>query len=231
MSILKLVFAQPHLIKQYDNIDKKKFVKITNVTVCPYCNRNFINVTEEITNSQLDHFFPKSHRGTGKRSYPIFALSFYNLIPSCYGCNNKKRDNIFKVSPYDEKLHSEPVLSFSWKLKPLQTTPWFDANSIEVTMTIPEGSRYKSDFEKLDLQEQYQLHTDYLQELLWKKQIYSKSYRKKMLDEFQNLGLGERDFERVITGVYTDEKDYGKRPLSKLVADISREISLLREKK
>lgn len=52
-----------------------------------------------------------------------------------------------------------------------------------------------------------------------------------MLDEFQNLGLGERDFERVITGAYTDEKDYGKRPLSKLVADISREISLLREKK
>lgn len=67
----------------YDKIDKKKLVRITGVTVCPYCNRNFVNVTNEANTSQLDHFFPKSE-------YPLFALCFYNLIPSCYGCNNRK---------------------------------------------------------------------------------------------------------------------------------------------
>lgn len=216
------------LIKGYDKIDKKKFVSLTNLTVCPYCNRNFINVTEEVNNSQLDHFFPKSHRGNGKRSYPIFALSFYNLIPSCYGCNNKKSDNLFQVSPYDENSYREEFLTFSWQPQVVTSSPWFDAKSIEITMNIPEGNKYKSDFEKLDLQEQYQLHTDYVQELLWKKQVYSRSYKDE-LKNFKGLGLTEGDFERLVTGAYTEEKNYGKRPLSKMTTEISKEIGLIGE--
>lgn len=34
---------------------------------------------------QIDHFFPQSR-------FPMFALSFYNMIPACQVCNKIKRD-------------------------------------------------------------------------------------------------------------------------------------------
>ena len=50
---------------------------------------------------------------------------------------------------------------------------------------------------------------------------------------FQKNGmkqLTESEINRFITGAYTDSKEYGKRPLSKFVTDISRNIGLIGEK-
>ena len=40
-------------------IDKVQFAQMIEVTVCPYCNRNFINASskKKIVTSQIDHFF------------------------------------------------------------------------------------------------------------------------------------------------------------------------------
>ena len=83
-------------------VDKKRFwnayelSKQLGVDVCIYCNRNY---TYTLTNGrnyyvrpEFDHFLPKSR-------YPFFAISFYNLIPSCHICNsNLKRDIDFTTS-------------------------------------------------------------------------------------------------------------------------------------
>lgn len=98
-----------YLKKSYDKIDselRKKIIDLKNVSVCPYCNRNYISSTYKflqcnncnqellvidgtekecpgckqeingqtkvVNTAQLDHFFPKD-------SYPLFAVSFYNL--------------------------------------------------------------------------------------------------------------------------------------------------------
>ncbi len=73
-----------------------------NITVCPYCNRSFIDTyicdeTGKIkSNAQLDHFYPQEQ-------YPYFALSMYNLIPCCGVCNlGKLSDNKEIVYPYEE---------------------------------------------------------------------------------------------------------------------------------
>ena len=59
-----------------------------NVNTCPYCNRSPIHTVFDNSANQkglirptLDHFYPKA-------KYPFLALSFYNLIPSCYFCNS-----------------------------------------------------------------------------------------------------------------------------------------------
>lgn len=60
-----------------------KLTELLNVTVCPYCNSQFIFTLKKKSISlrpQLDHFFPKG-------SHPLLALSIYNLIPSCSDCN------------------------------------------------------------------------------------------------------------------------------------------------
>ena len=49
---------------------RKRFVEELQVTVCPYCNRNFVNSTYKRTMCDLEHFFDKA-------KYPIFAVSFY----------------------------------------------------------------------------------------------------------------------------------------------------------
>ena len=67
------------------------------LNVCPYCNTQYtftIKTSRGRTRPQYDHFFKKS-------KHPYFALSFYNLIPSCYVCNaNLKGQKEFKPSTF-----------------------------------------------------------------------------------------------------------------------------------
>lgn len=57
-----------------------------NVRTCPYCNRNYTTFTAtKKMRPDFDHYYPQS-------IFPYFALSFFNLIPSCSFCNRKKSD-------------------------------------------------------------------------------------------------------------------------------------------
>lgn len=60
-------------------------VRHVNGRVCPYCNQNYILFFEDNASCRgpLDHFLPKS-------IYPEFAVSLFNLIPSCSTCNSLK---------------------------------------------------------------------------------------------------------------------------------------------
>lgn len=69
-----------------------------NINVCPYCNRMYtftvVNQGENVIRPELDHYFPRS-------KFPIFSLSFFNLIPSCKVCNSSiKKDDYLEISKY-----------------------------------------------------------------------------------------------------------------------------------
>ena len=60
--------------------------ELLNTNTCTYCNRQYTLTVKTIQGEHLirpefDHWFAQSH-------YPDFALSFYNLIPSCSFCNS-----------------------------------------------------------------------------------------------------------------------------------------------
>ena len=231
---------------RYNQINKKTLVRITGITVCPYCNRNFINVTEEANTSQLDHFFPKNE-------YPLFALCFYNLIPSCYGCNNKKSTSKFYISPYDESITDiDELLKFSLNIKSAD----FINNSASIDIIIKDDiseeelkqleskddkseskdelsvrQKLLKDKYVIDTRSLYKLHADIVQELLWKHEIYNKDYRSGLCQIFADSGkyFSDSEIDRMIVGYYTDKENYGKRPLSKMVTDISKEIGLVGE--
>lgn len=227
------------LESHYNKIDKKELVRITGVTVCPYCNRNFINVTEEANTSQLDHFFPKNE-------YPLFALCFYNLIPSCYGCNNKKSTSKFYISPYDESITDiDELLKFSLNIKSAD----FINNSESIDIIIKDDiseeelkqleskdklsvrQKLLKDKYVIDTRNLYKLHADIVQELLWKHEIYNKDYKSGLYQIFVDSGksFSDSEIDRMIVGYYTDKENYGNRPLSKMVTDISKEIGLVGE--
>lgn len=50
-------------------------------TRCPYCAQRNVRT--------LDHYLPKS-------KYPTYAVTAFNLVPSCSDCNAEKQDVIFK---------------------------------------------------------------------------------------------------------------------------------------
>ncbi|MDU2991360.1 MAG: hypothetical protein E7B64_02525 [Streptococcus mitis] len=181
---------------------------------CPGCNQEINGQTKVVNTAQLDHFFPKD-------SYPLFAVSFYNLIPSCYSCNHVKSNKDLEYSPYDTSFSFDDV-KFTYIPK--------SADEIEIKI-ISYDSDFKIGIGDLGIEELYQSHIDVVNELIWKKEVYTDSYREglsKILNQ-TDLELSAAELNRFITGYYTDKENYGKRPLSKMVTDISKEIGLVGE--
>ncbi|CAA9203278.1 hypothetical protein [Flavobacterium collinsii] len=88
---------------------------------CPYCNDRTIEIVKKnvaigtvpqnIAYFDLDHFYPKSQN-------PFFALSFYNLIPSCSICNSKEKldktfSTITHIHPYQTSFDDCYMFQFS----------------------------------------------------------------------------------------------------------------------
>lgn len=77
----------------------KRILRSLGMKVCPYCGcTNIGRRGDHILGAELDHFVSKS-------KYPFFALSLYNLVPSCKSCNNHKNEDKGEnlLSPLEEK--------------------------------------------------------------------------------------------------------------------------------
>jgi len=192
-------------------------VKGLNLKTCPYCNRNYTFVVDSDNGKlrpELDHFYPKS-------IYPFLAVSFYNLIPSCPICNHTKGNKVKKDldNPYDIETNN---YRFTY-------TP----NNID--FTIVEKEKYNFDSFDIELKgnesniklfkliELYKQHKDIVQELLIKKAYYPESYIEELEKSFR---FSKDEIYRYLLGNYNKEEDLHKRPLSKLIRDISEELGL-----
>jgi hypothetical protein len=101
------------------------YLKKLNQTVCPYCNASFILTIDSLNHlpngglrakADLDHFIPKS-------KYPMFAISLYNLVPSCIYCNQRfKRDHNTSFesyySPFDPDIEEQFKIRINYEMNP-----------------------------------------------------------------------------------------------------------------
>jgi len=210
-------------VKEYDNWCSRTtygayiFVQEIDLKTCPYCNRNY---TFTVVNKngkmrpQIDHFYPKS-------KYPFFAMSFYNLIPSCPSCNHTKK----------EKFDSELINPYSAKSEDISFT--YTPNKIDFIEVEKKKYNFdnfeidikgnKENIELFKLKELYEQHKDIVLELLIKKAYYPKSYIK----ELSRFGFSEDEIYRYLFSNYKQDKDLHKRPLSKLIKDISNELGII----
>ncbi|WP_210490341.1 hypothetical protein [Rufibacter aurantiacus] len=207
------------------------------VDVCPYCNRQYtftLNTKSGKTRPEFDHFFNKS-------TYPFFALSFYNLIPSCHICNS----NLKGSTNFQNDTHLNPyvacfdkVLQFS-----IDVTKADFINGVKKDYTIslkpvpgadpiliPKAEENAKIFKHNLL---YERHKDLVSELIQKAYYYTQSRideLKELSDENGHYYLfkDEEEVKRFITGVYTKTSDIGKRPMSKLISDISIDLGLIK---
>lgn len=195
---------------------RKKFVEELQVTVCPYCNRNFVNSTYKRTICDLDHFYDKA-------TYPIFAVSFYNLIPVCHSCNHVKASGKLSYSPHDPRKRTDDLLSFDFYIKGLD----FLSDKKQLGIEINYNEDFENNVLNLKLNDVYQIHTDLVQEYIKKYMIFNPDYIEDLYEQNSSLFESREEIYRVVYGNYLEEKDYGKRPLSKLTKDIMEKLFFL----
>jgi len=193
------------------------FVQTLNLKTCPYCNRNYTFVVNDKTGKlrpEIDHFHPKS-------IYPFLSMSFFNLIPSCSICNHTKSnkveedlDNPYDIEPNSYQFTYTPQSVDFLDVKEKEYN--FDSFEIEI-----RGNQ--NNIKLFKLEQLYIQHKDIVLELLIKKVYYPKSY----IEELSKYGFSKDEIYRYLFSNYNQDEDLHKRPLSKLVRDISEELGLL----
>ncbi len=194
-----------------------KLVKDLNISTCPYCNRRTIYNLQKSKGrtSEIDHFY-------SKEKYPYFAISFYNLIPSCKVCNKLKMEDEVAIHPYERGFENT-----NFKLKIKDSTFYHSVNGFDLEFKSKDNQIDKQ-IETFKLNDLYQNHKDIILELIQKEAIYNESYLDELLTQYEGtLFKNREDLQRLISGGYVSDEEIGKRPLSKLVKDISDELGLI----
>ena len=211
-------------------LKKGKLIEATGIKVCPYCNRGFVanvGTKKGSVRGQLDHFYPKE-------KYPYLAVSRYNLVPSCSCCNSSsgkgdkdpKIENI--VSPFD-MIDAKGIRFESSITRGTFVDMDHCAESIKVRVDSIGARDLSKNIETFNLEPLYNSHVDYVAEMYFKYcKIKTSHYKKYMKEIFGKVKKGRfvfrtlsmNDWKRIVFGVYTDDKDFGKRPMSKFCEDL-----------
>lgn len=224
--------TQLHKIINYENwfISSKKLydyqlAENLDRTTCTYCNRLYTNTVrtekgEKVMRPQFDHWFPKS-------KFPLLALSFYNLIPSCSVCNSStKGDTLFELSthyhPYDKDIMDKFTFSYD-HFKSL------DEYKIKISHDYGDTKAYKT-FEDLNMATIYNAHTSELKDLLTIKKKYTKNYIDTIQKAYPSSGLSYEETYRLVFGTSYKNKDFHHRPFSKFKKDILTELEIVPKK-
>ena len=203
----------------YDKYNAYDLAEKLDIPTCPYCNRTYTKTVitknrENIIRPEFDHWFPKSE-------YPLLALSFYNLIPSCHICNsNVKGKTEFKLEthfhPYNPSSNLKATFSYNHKS--------YDDYKIKINT--------KDDFshnlvEAFQLENIYQAHEDEVKDLIKIRQAYSDKYIDMLNDSLKGVNLSKEEVYRLAFGVHYEDDKFDRRPLSKMKKDILTELGII----
>jgi hypothetical protein len=208
-------------------------VKGLNIPVCPYCNRHYISCLENGVKKTkrgkvrrlrppLDHFYPRS-------LYPVFGLSFFNLIPSCTFCNSSLKGK----SHFTADSHVHPYqLDFGdaalFRYLPGASSP-ITLNPVDVSVQDHRVDKSKIEFELETLYNDN--HTDIAQELYNKRLEDSYEHFKSIEDILEKIaGRKPRveEFYQFYFGNYMRSDDFEKRPLAKFTHDLVTQYEILK---
>lgn len=244
MGFTKIANQYPAVIKQI--FDYNRFVKNKNkgwnagelakrldVPTCPYCNRAYTHTVVRkkdnkiATRPQFDHFLSKT-------KYPLFALSLYNLIPSCPPCNHKKGDKNYSIHthihPYFEGFDDK--IKFNIDVKQYSFF-YGDANAgrIVFNKTVLCDDHFwrkaKCSIRDFDLEDIYQEHLDIAIALIQKSLIYDKKFYQELFQKLEAINpKHESHLSNFVTVNFVSNAEIILRPLSKLTKDVVEQFEL-----
>lgn len=208
----------------YDSVIKGDFAyglaSRLKVDVCVYCGRSYtstiVDYGENVIRPTFDHYYPKSE-------YPLLALSFFNLVPSCYYCNSsikgtREFSRNLDVHPYTMGADDiNQKFRFTFNLRTL--------NKREIRLDIKD-EKIENTAMFMRTEAIYQAHNDYeLNDLIEKRKRYPFSRIMNLLKECNGL-LNEKEIYQMILGDEIGKPDGDEffRSLFKLKNDLAKEL-------
>lgn len=216
---LSKIFNYDYFVSMKEGEVAYLMAKLLNINTCPYCNRIYTKTVirkkdkKTITRPEYDHWFPKS-------KYPLLALSFFNLIPSCHICNGniKGKDSFAPIDilhPYIEE-----DIQYTYSYEHIEYDDYrFKINSIPST----KSEKFVSAFELEDI---YETHVEEIKDLIEIEKKYTSGYLQLLISKF-NLDISFEEAYRFAFGVYYEPENFSKRPLSKMKKDILIELGII----
>lgn len=209
--------------------DRDKLLDAMHISVCPYCNRQFITSFEKNgkirSTADIDHFYSKD-------LYPFLALSLYNLVPSCQICNSRFKlttdfYQIPHINPYKRGFSDDGRFKLI-NIDSLVCNKTVDPNYEIVNLSSNKEDKIAIDnsINTFQLNNVYKIHKDYVRELLYKVKMYSDKQLEEYLKNFEHLFSGKEEMQQALYGTYLHYEDVGKRPLAKLTYDILSDLGI-----
>lgn len=196
------------------------------VDVCPYCNRQYITSYlqngNRYTTADLDHFLPKS-------LFALLSLSLFNFIPACQICNSRfkvnKRAEI--LYPYENGFENNAYFTIETNAKSDFDSIIGNNDFFNLTVNVEKNSKNRTkiynNIETFKIKEVYQIHKQYVRELIYKKTAYNKTYKDMLSKLMKDMKLSDEEIDLFLYGyVFTHDELY-KKPLAKLTYDIIRQ--------
>lgn len=203
-----------------------KYYEGIGVKACVYCNSQLAVTVRTIKGErsakfQVDHFYPKAE-------YPCFSISFFNLLPTCSVCNNKKRTQLIDFEVYSDKPVNLKQSPFTFQLDK-KSLVLYRVNGITEKLIIKFDDPGKKKFNKhFDIEGIYSTQKDLAEELVLKSLMYNENYLISLRESFKKLYPNKIPMaERLIVGNYTRQKDIHKRPMSKFTQDIAKQLKII----
>jgi len=234
--------SKNNVVKQFFNYDKSKsktlkpklskqqpkistFIETElDIHTCYFCNIEFINKFKSSADKKFKNGFTLDHY-IDKGAYPYLALSLYNLIPSCYTCNSKVKGikKINNISPSSSKFDFDTKVRFKTFMqnKNLQID---EERDFALLLKEDFSTDYQEYIQGFMLDGRYEYHKYKVIEMINKRKEYPDS----RIAELAHLTQKTREeVKQDLFGEYLfADEDLHKRPLSKLIKDISAELGL-----
>lgn len=212
----------------YDKLkanEKRLIISSVKNKLCPYCSRNYINLIDGVSHNMginLDHYY-------GKSNYPLLAISFFNLIPSCQPCNSAFKgriefDSSF-IHPVKDNINSGRFTLKLTKVEGQYSVLYFlNQSNFEIDYAPNYSKKYKElDYYKFkksvdffQLKKIYNAHKDVVQRTLIDYYVYQEGGVLKSIQKtFPKLNLKHKAL-----GISTSKKDWSELPFGKLKYDI-----------
>ncbi len=211
ISKIKLYYGNKYIQKLYtlirDNFGSK-LQNENNIFLCPYCERNYVNVIQNNTlliKTDLDHFYAKS-------KYPFLAATIDNLIPSCQVCNMRlKKEKDFHLKKHSHPLKIEENIFTKIKFGRLDNETIHIKNKSKLKI---EEQNY---IETFRIEEVYNSHKEVVEDLLEKEKKYNYIKRKHILETCPSLD--DKMLKDLVFHEYRN-MDRSKVPMSSMKKDL-----------
>lgn len=201
-------FPYNKFISKQVKYDAYKYCKAMDINVCVYCNAQLTHTVNKkgknAIRPQIDHFYTKSR-------FPMFALSFYNMIPACPTCNSIKWDKFCDLGEiYHPYVDDCSDLSFKWHYKKIR----IQCDSVKAEKTA----------EIFQTENIYNIYNSVAEKIVEKVQDYDPAYIDELI-ELMNSHRKEKiqlDKETVIKRIcdYVPKEECFDTPLGEMRHDI-----------